>query len=90
MLILIKYASENPGDSWKIEMANEEDSVVLLQNGVLWAISDDIDPYLEKTKIMALDTDFLARGYKAEDSKVPLISYDDLVTLIEKHPQTMG
>lgn len=90
MLILIKYASENPGERWKLEMSNKEDSIVLLQNGVLWAIADDIDPYLQNENIVALDTDLLARGYTEEDSKVPMINYDDLVTLIEKNEQSMG
>lgn len=90
MLILIKYASDNPGDSWKMEMANQNDSVVLIQDGVLWAVSDEIDPYLQNLNIVALDKDFLARGYKEEDSKVPLINYDDLVTLIEKNERSMG
>ena len=90
MLVLIKYGCENPGDCWKMEMASENDAIVLIQNGVLWAISDEIDPYLQKRNIQALDTDLFARGYHKEDSKVALINYDGLVSLLETHEQSMG
>jgi len=61
-----------------------------IQNGVLWAISEEIDPYLQKRNIQALDTDLFARGYHKEDSKVALINYDGLVSLLETHEQSMG
>ena len=90
MLVLIKYGCENPGDCWKMEVANENDTIVLIQNGVLWAISDEIEPYIKKRNIQAIDSDLFARGYRKEDSKVPLINYDGLVSLFEKNPQSMG
>jgi tRNA 2-thiouridine synthesizing protein B len=91
MLVLIKYGCENKAESWKMDMANENDAIVLVQNGVFWAISEEIDPYLEKNlNVVALEPDFAARGYTEEDSKVPLISYDDLVSIIEAQPKSMG
>ena len=78
------------GRKKKIEVANENDTIVLIQNGVLWAISDEIEPYIKKRNIQVIDSDLFARGYRKEDSKVPLINYDGLVSLIEKNPQSMG
>ena len=90
MLILVKYSAHNPAEKWKMDAATSEDDVVLIQDGVFWAISDEIDSYMKKSNIHAIDVDLDARGYKKEDSKVPVIGYDDMVTLVEKHEQSMG
>ncbi len=91
MLVLIKYGCNNPAEAWKMDMAKEDDAIVLIQNGVFWAISEELDPYLAKNlNIVALEPDITARGYSEEDSKVPLISYDDLVSIIEAQPKSMG
>ncbi len=90
MLILIKYATQNPAEKWKIEAATDQDDVVLIQDGVLWAITDEIDAYLEKSNFHVIDVDLDARGYKKEDAKVPVINYDDMVSLIEKQQQSMS
>lgn len=90
MLVIIKYGAENPGERWKMETADESDSIVLIQNGVFWAISEEIDPYLNNRNVVALKPDLTARGYQESDSKVPLIDYPGLVDLIEKNERSMG
>ncbi|WP_075064455.1 sulfurtransferase complex subunit TusB [Ornatilinea apprima] len=90
MLVIIKYGAENPGERWKMETTDESDSIVLIQNGVFWAISEEIDPFINHRNIFALKPDFIARGYQESDSKVPLIDYSDLVDLIEKNEKSMG
>lgn len=87
-LIIVKYGPNNPAEKIKLETATENDDVVLLQNGVYW-ILQDVKKYT-KANVYALRDDFLARGYDESDSSVPLISYAQLVELIEKHPKSIG
>ncbi len=89
MLVLIKYGFENLAERWKLEVTDENDTVVLIQNGIFWAISEEIEPY-QNRKIFALESDLLARGYSKEDSKVPLVDYAGLVDLIEANPKSMS
>jgi len=89
MLVLIKYGFENLAERWKLEVSGENDTIVLIQNGIFWAISQEIDPYLNR-KIFALEPDMEARGYSKEDLKVPVIDYAGLVDLIEANPRSMG
>lgn len=91
MLILVKYGCDNVADCHKFSLALPGDQIILIQNGVFWAISDDIDPYLEKgIEIYAIEPDFDARGFAKEDAKVPLISYNGFIELLEKTEKTLG
>lgn len=91
MVFIIKYSSENPAERGKLNMAREGDEIILLQNGVFWAIDTAIDPYLEKgLSFFALEDDLLARGYRTDDSKVPTITYDGLIEIVERQEQSVG
>ena len=88
MLILIKYGPENPAERWKLEAARPTDQVVLIQNGIFWAITEP--SMLDGKKVSLLQPDLEARGYKAEESKWPVIDYVSLISLIEENPQSMS
>jgi len=85
MLTLVKYGFNNAAEMLKMEWLEKKDILVLIQNGVFWAVSPKIDELIEEgVEVFAIEDDFLARGYKKEDTKVNLISYEDFVDLIEK------
>ncbi|ABV33873.1 MULTISPECIES: DsrH/TusB family sulfur relay protein [Pseudothermotoga] len=85
-LILVKYGVDHPVEKLKIENAKAGDKIVLIQNGVFWALKK----YETKAKIFAIKDDFLSRGYKEEDSQVPLIDYPQFIELVESEPQFIG
>ncbi|MGJ8455824.1 sulfurtransferase complex subunit TusB [Pseudothermotoga sp. U03pept] len=87
-LILIKYGPNNPAERIKLYAATDEDDVVLIQNGVYWALEDFKSH--TKASVFAIKDDFLSRGYSESDSKVPLIDYGRFVELVEKHPKSIG
>ncbi|HEY8540836.1 MAG TPA: sulfurtransferase complex subunit TusB [Pseudothermotoga sp.] len=87
-LILIKFGTNNPAEKIKLESASLDDDVVLIQNGIYWALND-MKQYT-KAKVYAIKEDFLARGYEESNSKVPLINYAQLIELIEKHPKSIS
>ncbi|MBS3782902.1 MAG: sulfur relay protein DsrH [Anaerolineae bacterium] len=86
-LVLIKYGVHHPIERVKIECAEENDSLVLLQDGVFWVGTDEIDE--TKADVYALQLDFCARGYPEEGAAVPLISYPELVDLIVKEEKAI-
>ncbi len=88
-LVLIKYGFDNPAERVKINTTKEEDSVVLIQNGVFWALKEDIEKKV-KGKIYAIKEDFLARGYSEKDSHVKLIDYSSFMDIIEKEEKFIG
>ncbi len=91
MVILVKYGFENNISCKKMDLADAKDTVVLLQNGVFWAFDKKMDSLREKgVNVFAIKDDFLARGYKEDDSKVPLISYVDFIDIVEKDQKTIG
>jgi len=87
-LVLIKYGVHHPIESTKLECANENDRVVLIQDGVFWAVTDGIKEI--KAQVYALREDLLARGYQEDISHVPLIGYPELVDIIEKESNSIG
>lgn len=88
---IVKFGINHPISKRKLTLSEDGDSVVLIQNGVFWAITDFIDGVKEKgVKVYALKDDFLAKGYREEDSKVPLISYDELIDILEKDKKVLG
>ena len=88
-LILIKHGLENPVEKIKMKAAKDEDSIVLIQNGIFWAIGNDALKDV-RGKIYALEEDLLARGYKKEDSKVELIDYASFLDVVEKEDKFIG
>jgi len=87
-LMLIKYGINHPIERMKIESAREEDSIVLIQDGVYWNLEDLSN--LTKAKIYILKEDLLARGYKEEDANHNLIDYDGFIDIIEKEEKFIG
>jgi len=91
MLMLVKYGCDNTADCHKFSLAVPGDQIVLIQNGVFWAMNEALDPYLEKgVEVYAIQPDFEARGFSETDSKVPLISYDGFIELLENTERTLG
>lgn len=91
MLIIVKYGPENPAEQGKLALAAEGDEVVLLQNGIFWAISEKLAPVLAKgLKVYALESDLLARGYSPAAAKTPLITYDGLLDIVERQEKSLG
>lgn len=87
-LVLVKYGINHPVEKLKIESAKEDDSIVLIQDGVYWNLQDLSS--LTKAKVYILKEDFLARGYKEDEAKYNLIDYDGFVELIEKEEKFIG
>ncbi|MDK2886221.1 MAG: hypothetical protein PWP54_779 [Thermosipho sp. (in: thermotogales)] len=87
-LVLIKYGINNPVEKLKIESAKDNDSVVLIQDGVYWNLQDLSS--LTKANIYILKEDFLARGYKEDEANHKLIDYDGFIELVEKEEKFIG
>ncbi|MBC7123719.1 MAG: sulfurtransferase complex subunit TusB [Pseudothermotoga sp.] len=85
-LILVKYGTDHPVEQLKIKSAKAEDKIVLIQNGVYWALKNVETP----AKVYAIKDDFLARGYSEEDAKVNLISYSEFIDLLESEEKFIG
>ncbi|WP_041075691.1 sulfurtransferase complex subunit TusB [Thermotoga caldifontis] len=85
-LILVKYGTDHSVEQLKIKSAKAEDKIVLIQNGVYWALKDLETP----AKVYAIKDDFLARGYSEEDAKVNLISYSEFIDLLESEEKFIG
>ena len=85
MVILIKYGPENAAEKLKILAADKGDTVVLIQDGIFWAIEEKTDIRIpENVKVVAIKDDYLARGYKEENAPIPLINYDQFIEIVEK------
>ncbi|MDK2953695.1 sulfurtransferase complex subunit TusB [Kosmotoga sp. DU53] len=91
-MILVKYSQGNPISKDVLNLAQPNDEVVLIQDGVLYALGDPkIDELKSKgVKIYALKEDFEVRGYKEDSSVVQLITYDDLIEVIERNEKSIG
>ena len=85
-LIVIKYGKKNVAETIKFSAARKGDSVVLVQDGIFWAL-DKVDIEAE---VFAVIDDVKARGYSAEDLTVPSIAYEGFVEIIEKSEKTVG
>ncbi len=88
MLILVKYGPENPGERWKLAAAAPADQIVLIQNGIFWAVTEP--QTLEGKKVAIVQPDFEARSYCAESCPWPLVDFAGLITLIEQSPKSMS
>lgn len=87
-LILIKYGTDHPVEKLKIDSANPDDSVVLIQNGIFWTIDDRISSC--RGKVYVIHDDLVSRGYREADCSYPVIDYARFVELAEKNPQFIG
>jgi len=87
-LIVIKHGMHHAVEELKLACAVEGDHVLLLQDGVFWAIHDEIKDC--KAEVSAVQVDLCARGYAPEVSRVPLVTYAEVVDIIESQPKTIG
>ena len=87
-LVLVKYGLGNSAEKIKLQTAKEEDSIVLIQDGVFWSLNEELKN--TKGRINVIKEDYLARGYKEEDCKYNLLSYSEFVDLIEKEEKFIG
>jgi tRNA 2-thiouridine synthesizing protein B len=72
-------------------MALTGDEVVLLQNGVFWAVSPEICDLVDRgIKVYVIENDLYARGYSERESFVPLITYDGMIDIIERQEKSLG
>ncbi|PIJ62129.1 sulfurtransferase complex subunit TusB [Mesotoga sp. H07.pep.5.3] len=85
-LIVVKNGPNNSAERVKISASKEGDSVVLIQDGIFWALND----IETEAKCFAIKDDVEARGYTADDVTVPLISYDGFIDIIEKCDKSIG
>jgi len=92
-MILIKYSDENPISMDLLDIAKEGDEVVLIQDGVLFALGEPPKIYEvlgRGARVYAVREDLETRGYGEEDSIVPLISYDELIEIVERNEKSIG
>jgi len=89
-LVLVKYGVDNPAEQVKLAAANENDKVILIQNGVFFAALTDVRK-LTKAEVYVLKNDLEARGFCANDVvNVKFIDYDGLVELVEQEEKFIG
>ena len=92
-MILIKYSDENPISMDLLDIAKEGDEVVLIQDGVLFALGEPPKIYEvlgRGARVYGVREDLEARGYEEEDSIVPFISYDELIEIVERNEKSIG
>jgi len=91
MVILVKYGINSEEAKIKFNLALPGDKVVLIQNGVFWALTEKpLELKKENIEVYAIKDDFEARGYKDSESKVPLITYEEFIQLLESDNKTLG
>ncbi len=84
MMLIIKYPPSHPISYEKIKLAKEGDVIILLQDGVLYALDEKLINDLKNRgiEVKALRDDFICRGYSEEESNADLIGYDEFIDLI--------
>ena len=87
-LVLVKYGSDNSAEKIKLQTAKNSDSIVLIQDGIFWALNDELKNF--QGNINVIKEDFLARGYSEEECKFNLLDYSEFVDLIEKEEKFIG
>lgn len=87
-LIIVKHSYENEAERFKVECAEKDDSVVLIQNGIFWML-EDLSKY--NAKFYAIVDDVVSRGYNPDNFKgIEFINYDKFIELLEKEPINIG
>ncbi len=91
MVIIVKYGLNNEIEKRKMEFAEPGDTVVLIQNGIFWLLDNEARKIVkEGVTICALKDDYLARGYEESDAPEKLVSYEELIEILEKDHSTVG
>ena len=87
-LILVKFNNTHPIEKIKIQSAKEDDTVVLIQDGIYWGLEDV--KKLTNSRVVAIKEDALARSYDEKDLNVELIDYHGFIDIIEKEEKFIG
>ncbi len=93
MMIIIKYPPSHTISYEKIKLAKEGDIIVLLQDGVLYALDEGLIKDLRNhgIEVKVLRDDFICRGYSEGESHADLIGYEEFIDLIaDKGERVIG
>ena len=93
MMIIVKYPPSHSISLEKIKLAKSGDVIVLLQDGVLYALDEKLITELKNKgiEVKALKDDFVCRGYSEEESFADLVGYDEFIDLtVEKGERVIG
>ncbi len=74
-----------------VELAVEGDTILLVQDGVLYAIDETSKEFIKTgVSVFVLKEDLEARGYSESLSFFPCINYEGWVELIEKNEKIIS
>jgi tRNA 2-thiouridine synthesizing protein B len=79
-LIIVKFGPNNVAEKIKIAAGQEGDSIVLVQDGIFWALEE----IQTEADVYAVTDDVVARGYSEDDITVPMVDFKGFVEIIEK------
>ncbi|MGC8814077.1 sulfurtransferase complex subunit TusB [Dictyoglomus sp.] len=90
-LIIIKKSPREEISKRIIELAVEGDTILFVQDGVLYAIDETTKEFIKSgVSVFALKEDLEARGYSESLSLFPCIDYEEWVELIEKNEKIIS
>ncbi|HZL82439.1 MAG TPA: sulfurtransferase complex subunit TusB [Candidatus Deferrimicrobium sp.] len=90
-LIVVKKSPENGISNRLLKVALPSDTILLVQDGVLFAMDKDLESKVTQgVKLVALKEDFLARGFSEADSSIPLVDYNGWVELLEQNDKVIS
>jgi len=92
-LILIKFGNDREIAKTLLKISKEGDNVLLIQDGVLWALDEKTvkDMESKKVNLYAGKEDLEARGYTQGLNKdISILDYDGVIDLIEKNEKIIG
>ncbi len=92
-LILIKFGSGREIAKTLLKISEEGDNVLLIQDGVLWALDEKTVKDMENKKVnlYAAKEDLEARGYTQRlNEGISILDYDGVIDLIEKNEKIIG
>lgn len=90
-LIIVKKSPREEISKRMIELAVEGDSILFVQDGVLYAIDEATKGFIKNgVSVFVLKEDLEARGYSESLSLFPCINYEGWVELIEKNEKIIS
>ena len=84
--IVIKKSKDSAISKRMLELAKTGDTVLLVQDGVFYAIEEETQQIVDKgIQVFVLEEDLNARGYNKDMSLFPCVNYDGWVELLEEN-----
>lgn len=84
-LIIVKKSPSENISKRLIELAIENDAILFIQDGVLYAIDENTKDLIKNgVSVFVLKEDLEARGYSESMSLFPCVDYEGWVELIER------